>query len=361
MERIPVKTPSAAYDIVIGREIMPEFTDFLRQKKYRRALIVTDDNVIKLHGGTAVKAVQAAGVETDIIAIPAGEAAKNFSVLNTVYTKAIETGLDRKSPIIALGGGVVGDLAGFAAATYLRGVPLVQIPTSLLAQVDSSVGGKTAVNHPLGKNLIGAFYQPQGVFIELNFLDTLPKREISTGLGEIIKYGVIWDEEFFRYQAEHTKEALELEDTVITKLIARSCAIKAEVVSRDEKETDLRRVLNFGHTVGHAIEKETGYTKYNHGEAVAIGMLAAAHISVRLGLATENDLTRLENLIAAFNLPKQAENCRVDNVYADLFHDKKTLQGKIHWVLMQSIGGTVIKNDVPENLVKEALQKVLTV
>ena len=351
--------PERAYDIVIGRGVKTEFIEFVRQKNYRRVLVVSDENVAPLHGSDIMAALDAAGCRAELMTIPAGESAKSLSMLNTVLTKAIEAGLDRKSPIVALGGGVVGDLAGFAAATYLRGVPLVQIPTSLLAQVDSSVGGKTAVNHPLGKNLIGSFYQPQGVFIELKFLSTLPRREISTGLGEIIKYGVIWDEEFFRYLEENARAALNSDDAVITHLIARSCAIKAEVVSKDEKETDLRRILNFGHTVGHAIEKETGYIKYNHGEAVAIGMLAAGWLSVRLGLATPDDYERLANLVSAFNLPKQAENCAADKIYADMFRDKKTLQGKIHWVLMQGIGKTVIKNDVPENLVKEAIEKIL--
>ena len=359
MQKISVNLAERSYDISIGRNILAALSDFLREAKFRRALVVTDENVAKFHAGAVLDVAQKAGLEAECFVIPPGEASKTLNTAFPVYTRAIETGLDRRSPIIALGGGVVGDLAGFVAATYLRGVPLLQIPTTLLADVDSGVGGKTAVNHPLGKNLIGAFYQPQGVFIDLDFLATLPTREISTGLGEIVKYGAICDEKFFAYLEENAALALKLDDAVTTRMIARSCEIKAEVVSGDEKEADRRRILNFGHTVGHAVEQETGYARYNHGEAVSVGMVAAAWLSVRLGTLAESDFCRLKNLLQALNLPLKAENCDPKNIYAELFHDKKTVQGKIHWVLLNGIGQTTIRNDVPQELVMDAIKEVL--
>ena len=231
----------------------------------------------------------------------------------------------------------------------------MQLPTSLLAQVDSSVGGKVAVNHALGKNLIGAFYQPKGVFMDLSMMESLPKREIATGLGEIIKYGIIYDADFFVYLEQHADAVLALEREAAVHMIARSCEIKAAVVSEDEKESGLRRILNFGHTMAHAIEKETGYIRYNHGEAVAIGMIGAADISARLGMIPEADVARVEALVARMQLPTKAEGCTVDAMYRDIFHDKKTINGKVNWVLMQGIGKVTCRNDVPEDIVREAM------
>jgi 3-dehydroquinate synthase len=279
-------------------------------------------------------------------------------VANDLFTRAIELGLDRKSPVFALGGGVVGDLAGFVAATYMRGVPFVQLPTSLLAQVDSSVGGKVAVNHELGKNLIGAFYQPQAVFMELNYMKSLPQREIYTGLGEIIKYGIIYDAEVFAFLEKNREQVLALEPEALVHMIARSCEIKAAVVSEDEKEAGLRRILNFGHTIAHAIEKETGYVRYNHGEAVATGMVGAAYISRELGLIDETEYNRVREMIARYNLPLQAAGVTVDAMYADIFHDKKTVGGKVTWVLMEKIGQVICRNDVPADVVKKAMEAV---
>lgn len=290
-----------------------------------------------------------------VVTIPAGESSKSLAVAEKLYTRAIELGLDRKSPIFALGGGVVGDLAGFIAATYMRGVPFVQLPTSLLAQVDSSVGGKVAVNHALGKNLIGAFYQPEAVFMDLAMMETLPKREIYTGLGEIIKYGIIYDAAFFAYLEQHVQDVLSLEQEAAVHMIARSCEIKAAVVSQDEKESGLRRILNFGHTMAHAIEKETGYLRYNHGEAVAIGMVGAADISARLGMIDAADVARVTSLIERLHLPTVAEGCTVDAMYQDIFHDKKTINGKVNWVLMKGIGEVTCRNDVPEDIVRAAM------
>ena len=258
-----------------------------------------------------------------------------------------------------MGGGVVGDLAGFIAATYMRGVPFVQLPTSLLAQVDSSVGGKVAVNHRLGKNLIGAFYQPDAVFADLATFATLPEREIRTGLGEIIKYGIIFDADFFSALEDHAADALHLSHDAALFMVERSCEIKAEVVAKDEKEGGLRRILNYGHTIAHAIEKETGYARYNHGEAVAIGSLGAAYISEALGMIDDADVLRVRRLTERLGLPLFAEGCTVEGLYAAIFHDKKTVDGKVNWVLMEGIGKVCVRDDVPESIVRTAMARCL--
>lgn len=345
-----------SYDIVIGSNALDSLPDFVAKKEYSRsALIVTDTNVGPLYGEKVESLLAGAGIRAAVAAIPAGESSKSLTVVEEVFTRAIEGGLDRRSPVIALGGGVVGDLGGFIAAAYMRGVPFIQIPTSLLADVDSSVGGKVAVNHRLGKNLIGAFYQPEGVFIDLDCLKTLPPREISTGLGEILKYGIISDGELFAYLEKNSQAIKALDLEAIRHLIIRSCQIKAEVVSRDEKESGLRRILNYGHTMAHAVEKEAGYGRYNHGEAVAIGMVCAAHIGAALKLNDEGLLERIEELCRRLGLPIRAENCSVDKLYAAIFHDKKTVNGVVSWVLAPRPGETVITGDVPEEIVKAAM------
>jgi len=361
MRKVRVDLGEKSYDIVIGYDIGQEIMNFVQGAGYsKQALLITDTNVGPLYGQMMQNLLGKAGLNVSIIQIPAGENSKNLTVANDVFTRAIELGLDRKSPIFALGGGVVGDLAGFVAASYMRGVPFVQLPTSLLAQVDSSVGGKVAVNHELGKNLIGAFYQPQAVFMELNCMESLPRREVYTGLGEIIKYGIIYDEDFFQFLEEHKEQVLALEPEALVHMIARSCEIKAAVVSQDEKEIGLRRILNFGHTIGHAIEKETGYVRYNHGEAVATGMIGAAYISRGLGMINAADFERVQKIVASYHLPVQAGGVTVDAMYGDIFHDKKTVGGKVTWVLMEKIGQVTCRNDVPEQIVKEAMGAVIS-
>lgn len=360
MQKVEVHPAGGSYDILIADDVMTELGNFVKAKGYsKKALIVSDSNVGKLYGKVVENVLIKAGLEPDLYLVKAGESSKSLETADAVFTRCIENGLDRKSLIVALGGGVVGDLTGFAAASYMRGVPFIQVPTSLLAQVDSSVGGKVAVNHRLGKNLIGAFYQPDAVFINLNFLKSLPKREIYTGLGEIIKYGIIYDAEFFAYLEKNTEAVLNLDQEAVEHIIARSCEIKADVVSQDEKENGLRAILNFGHTVGHAIEKETRYVRYNHGEAVAIGMRAAASISRKLGMIDEDVQKRIVRLIEAFHLPLQADGCRMESMINDLFHDKKTVNGTIKWVLIDKIGHTVMRKDVPLDLVKEAVSECI--
>lgn len=360
MKKIAVELGANSYDIFIGNRLDDQLKSFVANKKFsRKALLITDSNVGALFGERILNAIQSTGLNVKLITVDAGEISKSLSTAEFIYSAAIEHKLDRKSAIFALGGGVVGDLSGFIAATFLRGIPFIQIPTSLLAQVDSSVGGKVAVNHRLGKNLIGAFYQPKAVFIDLDFLKSLPPREIASGLGEIVKYGVISDADFFCYLENHINQILALDNQTVEHIIARSCQIKADVVSQDEKESGLRRILNFGHTIAHAVEEETHYQKYHHGEAVAIGMIGAANISQTLGMIDQNIVERLQRLIDQLNMISRAEGLNVEHTYDALFRDKKTVDGKINWVLMNAIGNVSIVNNVPASSVKAALQKII--
>lgn len=359
MENVRVELSDNSYDIAIGGDIFDDAAQFIGNTKFtKKALLVTDSNVVAQFGDVVSNALRKFNIDFDTAIIPAGEPSKNLREAENLYTRAIESKLDRKSVIIALGGGVVGDLAGFVAATYLRGIAFIQIPTTLLAHVDSSVGGKTAVNHKLGKNLIGAFHQPKAVFIDINTLKTLPEREIKSGLGEVVKYGVISDGKFFDYLEDNVDRILNRDVEVMTHIIKRSCEIKAEVVGKDEKESGLRRILNFGHTIAHAIEEDTAYKKYRHGEAVAVGMIGAALISQQLGIIDSAQITRLQNLITRLGMVTKCEGCNVDNMYNAAFRDKKTVGGKLNWVLMKDFGTVEIVGDVPANIVKDALRSI---
>lgn len=357
MQIVKVNLGVNSYNIFIGENIFSEVENFISKSDFtKKILIVTDTNVFEKCADNFTKNLKC---DFEIVTIPAGETSKNLHEAENLYTKAIELGLDRKSLIIALGGGVVGDLSGFVAATYLRGINFIQVPTTLLAQVDSSVGGKTAVNHALGKNLIGAFYQPKAVFIDLKTLQTLPEREIKSGLGEVVKYGIISDANFFSYLENNVDKILSRDIEVMTHIIKRSCEIKADVVGKDEKESGLRRILNFGHTIAHVIEEETAYKKYRHGEAVAIGMLGAAYISQEFGKISATEVERLKNLLERLNLETYCENLDIDKMYNAAFRDKKTVGGKINWVLMKNFGEVEISADVPADIVKNALNKIL--
>ena len=357
MRKVRVDLGINSYDILIGSNISDEMTNYIKTANFsKKAMLVTDTNVEKIYADKMLGSISNAGIEVKIVTIPAGETSKTLNEAEKIYTAAIEFGLDRKSAIFALGGGVVGDLTGFIAATYLRGVPFVQIPTSLLAQVDSSVGGKVAVNHRLGKNLIGAFYQPKAVFIDLECLNTLIKREIGSGLGEVVKYGVISDSNFFDYIENNVNNILTLDPTIIEHIIARSCEIKAEVVSKDERESGLRKILNFGHTMAHAIEEASNYTGYAHGEAVAVGMIGAAYISYKLDRIDRSVVDRLENLIDKLSMVSRVKECAIDRMMKTIYRDKKTINGKINWVLVDSIGKVSITNEVPNEVVREAFE-----
>jgi 3-dehydroquinate synthase len=355
---VKVQLGKRSYSIYIGTGNLPSVGSLMKKNQLRgKVLLVSDDKVGKLYGNIVLESLRAAGFSPEIFCIRSGEDSKSLDVAMSIYTKAIALGLDRKSPMVALGGGVVGDLTGFIAATYLRGVPFVQIPTSLLAQVDSSVGGKVAVNHPLGKNLIGAFYQPQLVLIDTNCLNSLPERELSTGLAEVIKYGMIAEQDFFFYLLENYEAILNKENEALVKIISTSCAIKANVVEQDETEASLRMILNFGHTIAHAIEIDTEH-KYNHGEAVAIGMHGAALLSVNMGLCPQVIVENLCTLLTKFKLPLTAPECSPEALLPYFARDKKTVGGKTKWVLVENIGRVNISNDVSEELVQQVLQKI---
>ena len=352
MEKVFVDLGAASYEIFIDENILSNVADFV-DGKFTKVLLVTQEKILIMHGKYLVDGLEARDISYTVATIPDGETSKTLQEAEKLFTRAIEFGLDRKSVVIALGGGVVGDLAGFVAATFMRGVPLIQIPTTLLAQVDSSVGGKTAVNHPLGKNLIGAFHQPRAVFIDLNCLTTLPEREIKSGLGEVVKYGVISDKNFFAYLEDNADKILQRDLKTFAHIVKRSCELKAEVVAADERESGLRRILNFGHTLAHAIEEQTHYKKFRHGEAVAIGMVAAARLSFELGKTSAANVIRLENLLQSFGIVTSCAGLDADKLYRVTFRDKKAVGGVVNWVLMRDFGEVEISSDVPEMVAKK--------
>ena len=353
MEKVSVNLGAASYEIIIGENILSNVGKFITEKKFTKVLVVTQQNIFDAGGRALIDGFDAEKISYTVATIPDGETAKNLREAENLYTRAIEFGLDRKSVVVALGGGVVGDLGGFVAATFLRGIALIQIPTTLLAQVDSAVGGKTAVNHTLGKNLIGAFHQPSAVFIDLSFLATLPEREIKSGLGEVVKYGIISDEKFFAYLEDNAEKILQRDLKTLAHVVKRSCEIKAEVVGADEKESGLRRILNFGHTLAHAVEEQTGYKKFRHGEAVAIGMVGAAKISCELGKTSAANVERLEKLLQRFDMVTRCDGLDAEKLYAVTFRDKKTVGGAVNWVLMKNFGEVEVSSDVPADVVKK--------
>ena len=322
------------------------------------ALIVSNNVVWPLYGAALGAELQQRYAKVYSVQLPDGEEHKNWQTLNLIFDALLKHGCDRKTVLFALGGGVIGDMTGFAAACYMRGVPFVQVPTTLLAQVDSSVGGKTGINHPLGKNMIGAFYQPRLVVCDLSTLDTLPERELSAGLAEVIKYGPIADMEFMAWQ-EASMDALRARDrTALAHAVRRSCEIKAWVVGQDERESGLRAILNFGHTFGHAIEAGMGYGVWLHGEAVGAGMVMAAELSLRMGLVDEKFVLRLRNLIQRAGLPVKAPVLDPsDNAgrYLELMRvDKKAESGEIRFVLIDGPGKAVLRS-APDALVREVI------
>ncbi len=326
---VPVQLGSRSYEIVIEPGSLKKLPALMAGcgVAAKKGLMITDERVGALHA-------RATGLDYPVATVPAGEESKSPAQLLRMYDEALRAGLDRKSVIVALGGGVVGDLAGYVAASYLRGVKFVQAPTTLLAMVDSAVGGKTGINLPQGKNLVGAFHQPSLVVCDLQVLQTLPPRELRAGLAEVIKYGIIYDAAFFDYIEANLAKALALESDVMARLVARSCEIKAEVVSQDETETGLRAILNFGHTLGHAIEAVAGYGKYLHGEAIAIGMVFAARLS---GLPVDQ-LDRIEKLFVRAGLPVKAPELTWPDLRRAMSVDKKSESGLPKFVLAREIG-----------------------
>ena len=343
------------YPIHIANGVLERTGELLRDLGVRRAIIVTNATVAQYWLAPLQQSLVAADVQRDIIEIDDGEAQKNFATLEYVLTRLIELRAERKTMLVALGGGVVGDIAGFAAAIYQRGMPFVQIPTTLLAQVDSSVGGKTGINHPLGKNMVGAFYQPKAVMIDTRCLDTLPPREFAAGLAEVIKYGAIRDDEFFAWLEANIDAVVARDARALVRAIETSCAIKAAVVAADEREEGERALLNFGHTFGHAIESGVGYGEWLHGEAVATGMVLAAEVSQRLGAITSDDVARLRRLLERAQLPVKAPALGFERWKALMSHDKKVLSGSIRFVLLDAIGRAVVRSGVPDETLRGVL------
>jgi 3-dehydroquinate synthase len=358
MRVVKVSLGERSYDIELGVSLEQAGERIKGLGLGKKIALVTNPTVNKLYGPRVVDSLKTAGFQVVPIEIPDGEKHKTLKSADDIYTKLLKHGFDRKSALVALGGGVIGDLTGFAAATFMRGVPFVQIPTTLLAMVDSSVGGKTGVNHPMGKNMIGAFYQPKKVLMDLGALRTLPKEELLAGMAEVIKYGVIRDAALFDYLDKNREKILALDSDALEHIVRRSCEIKAEVVGQDERESGLRAILNFGHTVGHAVETAENYAM-RHGHAVAIGMVYASRLAHRAGLCDASVPDRVEKLIKSYGLPTDLSALsRKPNVTAlmdTMQLDKKAEGGKVKFVLPKKIGEVIVTKEWDEGALKEVL------
>lgn len=357
---VDVDLGNRSYPIYIGSGLLDEPDLLQRHVNGKRVLVVTNTTIAPLYLEKVTKALTVgnSNVTVDSVILPDGEKYKNMETLMKVFDKAIETRLDRRCTFVALGGGVIGDMCGFAAAAFLRGVNFIQIPTTLMAQVDSSVGGKTGINHPLGKNLIGAFYQPQCVLIDTDTLSTLPDRELASGIGEVVKYGLIRDAEFFEWQEKNMQSLLARDANALAYAIKRSCENKAEVVSLDEKESGLRATLNLGHTFGHAIETGFGYGQWLHGEAVAAGMVMAVDMSRRLGWIDDSIVERVLRILQQASLPTAPpEMMTVDKFKATMAVDKKVADGLLRLILLKGpLGSCVFTGDYDNKALDETLR-----
>jgi len=357
METLNVGLGERSYPIHIASGLLGRADLLLPYLQHKRAAIVTNTTVAPLYLGQLQTLLEDHGVSVVPIILPDGEKYKNAETLNLIYDALLSHRCERSTPLIALGGGVIGDMTGFAAATYLRGVPFIQIPTTLLAQVDSSVGGKTGINHPLGKNMIGAFYQPQVVLADIATLDTLPDRELRAGITEVIKYGLIRDLSFFEWLEKHIEQLLARDVDALQYAITHSCRNKAAVVAADERESGERALLNLGHTFGHAIENGMGYGIWLHGEAVAAGIIMAANLSRRLGWIGEADVVRIGNLLERAGLPIVAPTLGAEKYLELMGLDKKVQDGKIRFVLLKAIGQAVV-SEAPPELLRQTLDAV---
>jgi len=358
MRIVQVPLGNRSYAIKVGGGLLARLgVECAQPKLGQRCAVITDSNVGKRFAQAALKSLTDAGFAPVLISVPAGEKSKRIAVVEKCYDQLAAHRLERKSFIVALGGGVVGDLAGFVAATYLRGIPFVQVPTTLLAQVDSSVGGKTGVNLKAGKNLVGVFYQPQLVLCDLDTLKTLPKREYVSGLAEVIKYGIIYDAKLFAQLERNLPKLLQRDAATLAAVVARCCEIKAEVVGQDETESGLRAILNFGHTIGHAIENSSGYGKFLHGEAISIGQVAAAKLSQKILGLPANDVERITNLFQRAGLPVKIKLNPVQRkkLFAAMKLDKKVSGGEIKFVLAEKIGKVVWGQRVATDLIERVL------
>lgn len=356
MQELQVGLGDRSYPIIIDDGCLPKIGEELRTRNIaKRYGIIADDTVATLYGDVVTKSLKAVGIDSELLIFPHGEAHKTLQTVGDLAGKLARLGFDRQDALIGFGGGVAGDIAGFLASSYMRGISFIQLPTTLLAQVDSSVGGKTGVDIPEGKNLVGAFYQPKAVFIDIAVLKTLPRQELLGGLAEVIKYGVIRDHEFFQFLAGNRQGILDLDPDLIKKTVRTCCEIKSAVVSEDEREGGVRRILNYGHTIGHAVEGASDYTLI-HGLAVSIGMVAAAKLAVLNNLLTREDCDAIIGILKGYNMPvevpKTLDRARIKRY---LLTDKKTVGGKVFFVLPTSIGKTVITDNVTEQQVDQVL------
>ena len=355
MQTLTVSLADRSYPIHIGNGLLGQADLILPHLKRKQVAIVSNTTVAPLYMQAIAQPLRDAGVSVIEIILPDGEAYKNNDTLQTIYDHLLQNRCERNTTLIALGGGVIGDLTGYAAATYLRGVPFIQVPTTLLSQVDSSVGGKTGINHPLGKNMIGAFYQPKLVLADIDTLKTLPQRELSAGIAEVIKYGLIRDADFFDWLETNMQALMALDTAVTSYAIYRSCQNKAEVVAADEHEQGERALLNLGHTFGHAIENAMGYGVWLHGEAVATGTVMAADLSQRMGWLDAAQVQRIKTIMQAAKLPVEAPDLGADEYLRLMQLDKKVADGRIRLILQQAIGKAIITADYDADKLKQTL------
>lgn len=358
MKTIKVNLNKRTYPIIIGRGIITQLGEYISSLGIGQdAYIITNSVIKKKYGNLLAKSLQNKKINFRFRLIPDTEESKSISCLASIIEDIAQFDKKRKIFVVAFGGGVVGDLAGFVASIYKRGIPYIQVPTTLLAQVDSSIGGKTAVDLTHGKNLVGAFYQPRMVFSDLAFLESLDLRQLKSGLAEVIKYALIKDKQLFNFLENNFKDVLKRKPGALEYIVWRSALIKAKIVAADEREErGLRTILNFGHTIGHAIEAAGKFKKYNHGEAIAIGMVAACSISKKLGLLSEGVSSRARNLIKAAGLPIKVKGISIDSIISATYRDKKFIGGRNRFVLIKNIASTKILQDVPIGVVREALR-----
>lgn len=354
MQTLYVELGERRYPIFIGSDLDPKalLEPYIHG---RQVMIVSNETIAPLYLARYVAAIEALGKTVATCILPDGEKYKNIEYLNLIFDALLASGFNRDCTVLALGGGVIGDMAGFASACFQRGVYFIQVPTTLLSQVDSSVGGKTGINHPLGKNMIGAFQQPQVVLADMSQLKTLPARELSAGLAEVIKYALLGDADFLAWLEQHMDDLVQGDEVALAEAVYRSCAHKARIVANDEKEQGERALLNLGHTFGHAIESYLGYGEWLHGEAVATGMVMAADLSQRMGWISAEDLTRTKNIIQRANLPIVCPQIPLDDFLAYMAHDKKVLNGQLRLVLMQAVGQAIITKTFDVELMKQAI------
>jgi 3-dehydroquinate synthase len=358
MQTLSVALGERSYPIHVGTGLLGRADLVVPLLARKSVAVVTNTTVAPLFLAQFADPLTREGVEVVPIVLPDGEAHKDWQALNAVFDALLEKRCGRDTTLVALGGGVIGDLAGFAAATYQRGVSYIQVPTTLLSQVDSSVGGKTAINHPLGKNMIGAFHQPRLVLADMDTLKTLPERELRSGLAEVIKHGLIRDAEFFAWLEKNIERLLSRDVEASAHAVRRSIEIKADIVAQDERESGLRRVLNFGHTFGHAIETGLGYGAWLHGEAVAAGMVMATDLSRQLGYLTEADAGRIASLLRRAGLPTAAKGIAPGRMRQLMSVDKKVKEGRIHFVLLERLGAATLRDDVPAAAVERTLSRL---